>query len=84
MSVDYKTDIQSENKYRNDIEMYVDRMDRNGVDYKTQLIDAFDTISAMELETNKLKQRIKLADMKYQELNEKYVKVLSDLWNSKW
>jgi hypothetical protein len=83
MSVDYKTDIQSENKYRNDIEMYVDRMDRNGVDYKTQLIDAFDTISAMELETNKLKQRIKLADMKYQELNEKYVKVLSDLWNSK-
>ena len=83
MSVDYKTDIQSENKYRNDIEMYVDRMDRNGVDYKTQLIDAFDTISAMELETNKLKQRIKLADMKYQELNKKYVKVLSDLWNSK-
>ena len=76
MSVDYKTDIQSENKYRNDIEMYVDRMDRNGVDYKTQLIDAFDTISAMELETNNLKQRLKL-------LNEKYVKVLSDLWNSK-
>ena len=76
MSVDYKTEIQSENEYLNNLEISVDTMHRNGVDYRTQLLDALDTISAMEL-------RIKLADMKYQELNEKYVKVLSDLWNSK-
>ena len=76
MSVDYKTDIQSENEYLNNLEISVDTMHRNGVDYRTQLLDALDTISAMELEISNLKQRLKL-------LNEKYVNVLSDLWNNK-
>lgn len=75
MSVDYRNDIQSENEYLDNLEIYVDRMDRNGVDYRTQLLDSLDTISAMESERNVLKQRLKLADLKYQEL--------SDLWNSK-
>ena len=77
MSVDYKTEIQSENEYLNNLEISVDTMHRNGVDYRTQLLDALDTISAMELEISNLKQRLKL-------LNEKYVNVLSDLWNNKW
>jgi|TARA_R100001086_G_scaffold191276_1_gene108606 predicted nucleic acid-binding Zn-ribbon protein len=76
MSVDYKTEIQSENEYLNNLEISVDTMHRNGVDYRTQLLDALDTISAMELEISNLKQRLKL-------LNEKYVNVLSDLWNNK-
>ena len=76
MSVDYKNEIQSENDYLNNLEISVDTMHRNGVDYRTQLLDALDTISAMELEISNLKQRLKL-------LNEKYVNVLSDLWNNK-
>ena len=58
MSVDYKTDIQSENEYLNNLEISVDTMHRNGVDYRTQLLDALDTISAMELEISNLKQRL--------------------------
>jgi regulator of replication initiation timing len=65
MSVDYKTDIQSENEYLNNLEISVDTMHRNGVDYRTQLLDALDTISAMELEISNLKQRLIYVNKKY-------------------
>ncbi len=50
--------------YKNDLEISVDMMDRNGIDYRTQLLDALDRLSAMQLETNKLKQRLKLVNLK--------------------
>ena len=58
MSVDYKTDIQSENDYLNNLEISVDTMHRNGVEYRTQLLDALETIAEMELEISNLKQRL--------------------------
>ena len=65
MSVDYKNEIQSENDYLNNLEISVDTMHRNGVDYRTQLLDALDTISAMELEISDIKQRLKNLNKRY-------------------
>ena len=65
MSVDYRNDIQSENEYLNNLEISVDTMHRNGVEYRTQLLDALDTISAMELEISDIKQRLKNLNKRY-------------------
>tara|TARA_R100001594_G_scaffold148179_1_gene202784 strand:- start:1707 stop:1907 length:201 start_codon:yes stop_codon:yes gene_type:complete len=65
MSVDYRNDIQSENEYLNNLEISVDTMHRNGVEYRTQLLDALDTISAMELEISDIKQRLKNLNTRY-------------------
>ena len=58
MSVDYKSDIQLENEYLNNLEISVDTMHRNGVDYRTQLLDALETIAEMESEILRLKRRL--------------------------
>lgn len=65
MSVDYRNDIQSENEYLNNLEISVDTMHRNGVEYRTQLLDALDTISAMELEISDIKRRLKNLNKRY-------------------
>ena len=58
MSVDYKTDIQSENDYLNNLEISVDTQHQNGITYKTQLLDALETIAEMESEILRLKRRL--------------------------
>ena len=58
MSVDYKSDIQLENEYLNNLEISVDTMHRNGVDYRTQLLDALETIAEMESEILRLKRSL--------------------------
>lgn len=65
MSVDYRNDIQAENEYFSNLEISVDTQHQNGVDYRTQLLDALDTISAMELEISNLKQRLIYVNKKY-------------------
>ena len=58
MSVDYRNDIQSENEYFNNLEISVDTQQQNGITYKTQLLDALETIAEMESEILRLKRRL--------------------------
>lgn len=58
MSVDYRNDIQSENEYLSKLEISVDTQHQNGISYKTQLLDALETIAEMESEILRLKQRL--------------------------
>ena len=47
MSLDYKNDIQF---LGGNLEILVDTQHQNGITYKTQLLDALDTIAEMESE----------------------------------
>ena len=58
MSVDYRNDIQSENEYFNNLEISVDTQHQNGITYKTQLLDALETIAEMESEILRFKRRL--------------------------
>ena len=58
MSVDYRNDIQLENEYLSKLEISVDTQHQNGISYKTQLLDAVETIAEMESEILRLKQRL--------------------------
>tara|TARA_Y100000593_G_scaffold43940_1_gene83906 strand:+ start:184 stop:390 length:207 start_codon:yes stop_codon:yes gene_type:complete len=58
MSVDYRNDIQLENEYLSKLEISVDTQHQNGISYKTQLLDALETIAEMESEILRLKQRL--------------------------